>query len=303
MSAPPTREMAVDHNSTTMWMPPGSSEIKLRTKTLFALGPIATIPYRTYQGAQIHSCLRGMASILPEPPETYTSLHLNTPFTFARLVKDFVALKCAENSNGKDAQRFFVFHPDTAWVGAFQRLCELEGPLSLEFAGISHNLFVLARWMLCERVALVQALGDAGRKIRFHVLVPAAEALVIPHSISFVNALEPLVIDGPICKGRPLVWFKLAPGSGVVLRDVGVIPPVCPVLAEGKAFTAVCLLCIVASPLIMLACKAFYLVHCPFYVALALSLLLHGLALNATMWLKRQITLYYMQEDTAIILG
>ncbi|KAJ3484387.1 hypothetical protein NLG97_g7063 [Lecanicillium saksenae] len=301
--ASPTKSIMVDHNSTAMWMPPGSSEMKLRTKALFALGPIAALPYKTYQGTQIHNQLKGMASMLPISSEACMPIALNTPYSFARMVRDFVALKCSENSSDKYGHRFFVFHPDTAWMGAFQRLCEIDGPLPLEFAGVSHNMFVLARWMLCERVALVQTLGDAGRKIRFHVLIPTTEALVVPHTFCFVNALEPLVMEGPISKGHPLVWLKMAPESAALLRDVGAIPPPCPDLAEGKAFTAMCLLWIAASPVLLAVCRALCFVHLPFYMALVLSLVFHGFALNATLWLKKQVGEYYMQEDAPIMLG
>lgn len=309
----------VDHNSTTVWMPPGSSEMKRRTKALFALGPVAAHPYRTYQGTQVlHHHLRDTTTslFLPAsllPPETFLSAHLNAPFSFARIVRDFVALKCSEHGSSSDTHhghRFFVFHPDTAWMGAFQRLQAVEHPpLPPEFAGVAHNLFVLARWMLCERVALVQTLGEAaGRRVRFHVLVPTAEPLVIPHPFCFVEALAPLTIEGPISKGHPLVWFRMVPAStttttAVVLRDVGAIPPPCPEMAEGKAVTAVCLLWIAASPVLLAVCRLLCFVHLPFYVALALSLLFHGLALNATLWLKRQVSEYYMQEDTPIMLG
>ncbi|XWW92668.1 hypothetical protein V2A60_000593 [Cordyceps javanica] len=305
-----TKRTHADHNSTSMWMPPGSSEMKLRTKALFALGPVAAHPYRTYQGAQVRHHLRYMAGLLPAPAaEAFVPMH--APYSFARTVRDFVALKCGENSGDKHGHRFFVFHPDTAWMGAFQRLHEVEGPLPPEFAGVSHNLFVLARWMLCERVALVQALGeDAGRAVRFHILVPTAETLVIPQPFCFVDALAPLTIEGPVSNGHPLVWFAVAPGlaaaattTAIGLRDVGAIPPPCPDLAEGKAFIAMCLLWIAASPLLVALCRLLCFVHLPFYVALALSLAFHGLALNVTLWFKRQVTEYYMQEDPPIMLG
>ncbi|EGX96645.1 hypothetical protein CCM_01303 [Cordyceps militaris CM01] len=292
-----------DHNSTTMWMPPGSSEMKLRTKALFALGPVAAHPYQTYQGTQVHNHLRYMTGPLPVLPEALVSMHLHTPLSFARIVRDFVALKCNENDGDECGHRFFVFHPDTSWMGAFQRLHEVEGPLAPEFAGVSHNLFVLARWMLCERVTLVQTLGDAGRRVRFHVLVPTTETLVIPQPFCFVEALAPLTIEGPISKGYPLVWLALAAGSATVLRDVGAIPPPCPDRAEAKAFVAMCLLWIAASPLLVALCRLLCFVHLPFYVALALSLLFHGFALNVTLWLKRQVSAYYMREDTPIMLG
>lgn len=292
-----------DHNSTAIWMPPGSSEIKLRTKALFALGPVASQPYGTYQGSQIYSQLRETTLVVPISPDLCMAAVLNTPATFAKNVRDFVSLKCSEYSGDKRSHRFFVFHPDTAWMGAFQRLGENEGPLPLEFAGVSHNLFVLARWMLCERVALVQALGDAGREISFHLLVPAAEPLVIPQPFSFVDALEPLTIEGPISRGQPLVWFRMAAASRVQLRDVGVIPPPCLDLAEGKACIAVCLLWIAASPLLLVFCRVVCSVNLPVYVALALSLVLHAFALNGTVWLKKQVREYYMQEDCPMTLG
>ncbi|OAA73599.1 hypothetical protein ISF_00500 [Cordyceps fumosorosea ARSEF 2679] len=306
------RALADHHNSTAMWTPPGSSEMKLRTRALFALGPVAALPYRTYQGTQVHSHLRYMTGLPPpaSSPEALVSMSLHTPLSFARVVRDFVALKCSENGSGgdHDGHRFFVFHPDTAWVGAFQRLHDVEGPLPPEFAGVAHNLFVLARWMLCERVALVQALGDdAGRRVRFHVLVPTTETLVVPQPFCLVEALLPLTIEGPISKGHPLVWFAVAAaGSSTaapIMRDVGAIPPPCPEVAEGKAFVAMCLLWIAASPLLLAVCKMLCFAQLPFYVALAMSLLFHGFALNLTLWLKRHVCEYYMREDAPMMLG
>ncbi|KAJ2980394.1 hypothetical protein NQ176_g2671 [Zarea fungicola] len=292
-----------DHNSTTIWVPPGSSEMKRRTKALFVLGTVTTQTYRTYQGAQIHHHLRGVAGRLHIAQDPYLASIMSTPSSFARTVRDFVKLKCSEYSDDGYSHRFFAFHPDTAWMGAFLRLQETEGPLPLEFAGVSHNLFVLARWMLCERVVLVQALGEAGRNIRFHVLIPAEEPLVIPHHICFVDALGPLTIEGPVSRGSPMVWLKITQHPTTLLRDVGAILPPCPVLAEGKASIAVCLLWIGVSPILLALCKVICSVHIPFYAALAVLLLFHGLALNATLWLKREVKEYYMQDDDPTTLG
>lgn len=291
-----------DHNSITIWVPPGSSEMKRRTKALFELGTVTAQPYRTYQGLQIHQ-LRDVARVLQISHDPYMASIMSTPSSLARTVRDFVKLKCSEYSDDGYSHRFFAFHPDTAWMGTFLRLQETEGPLPLEFAGVSHNLFVLARWMLCERVVLVQTLGEAGRRIRFHILIPAQEPLVIPHHICFVDALGPLRIEGPIGRGSPMVWLKITQHSTTVLRDVGTIPPPCPALAEGKASIAVCLLWIGVSPILLVLCRAICSVHVPFYATLAVSLLCHGLALNATLWLKREVREYYMQDDAPTTLG
>ncbi|PKK42648.1 hypothetical protein CI102_13977, partial [Trichoderma harzianum] len=130
---------------------------------------------------------------------------------FARNVLDFLNLKVAEYTRtGDDKQhRFFIYHPDTHWHGAFARIrqeSESEQPLLL---GLSNDLFAVFRLMLCARVALEAQAGDDARNVTFHLLIPSYCTLVIPRAFVVLGNLLPLTIDGQIAQGERLVWLNL----------------------------------------------------------------------------------------------
>lgn len=298
-----TSKTAIRHDSTSIWVSTGSSEIKSRTKALFSDGFVIAEPYKTYHGSEIQLHSREMATMVAATNDPYTVMVDSSPLGFARVVRDFIAFKTREYSTDANEHCFFVFHPDNAWMGAFMRLEHIDGPLPPEFVGVAHDLFVLCRWMLCVRVALVQAMGDAGKRIYFHILIPTCEPLVIPRPFNFIDALFPLVIEGPVRRGHELVWLRVVPPSIGLLRDVGSIPSPSPARAERKACLAICIMWITASPLLVVVCKYFCVPNIPFYVALSITTVFHGCALAATLWVKREVKGYYLQEESPATLG
>ena len=101
-------------------------------------------------------------------------------------------LKTKEHSQDGCEHRFFVYNPDITWRGAFFKLEQTHGSLPLLLAGIGHDLFTICQWMLAIRVALIEEHGDKGKGIKFHLLVPTLESLVIPSAFVFLEALFPL---------------------------------------------------------------------------------------------------------------
>ncbi|KAM4057228.1 hypothetical protein HRG_014848 [Hirsutella rhossiliensis] len=62
-------------------------------------------------------------------------------------------------------------------------------------------------------------MGDQGKKIHFHILIPAYEPLVIPRPFKFFHALLPLTVDGAISRGRKLVWLRIVSVKDHYLRE------------------------------------------------------------------------------------
>ncbi|OAA41731.1 hypothetical protein NOR_05239 [Metarhizium rileyi] len=301
--AQPALRTVIRHDLAAIWTPTELSEFKSRTKALMAVGTIATESYETYHGDQIRLQLPGMAGMVGGVSDPFIVMTECTSLGFARVVWDFVALKVGEYRNDGEEHCFFVFHPDNAWMGAFMRLERVEGPLPFEFVGVAHDLFVLCRWMLCVRVALVQAMGDAGRKVHFHILIPTSEPLVIPRPFSFTDGLYPLTVEGPTRRGRALVWLRVVAKQAGLLKDIGAVPSPCHVSAERKACVAVCIVWVVVSPVLVMVCKVLCSPNTPFYMTLALTTIFHGLALVATLWLKREVKDYYLLDELPATLG
>jgi hypothetical protein len=63
--------------------------------------------------------------------------------------------------------------------------------------------------MLAVRVALIKEHGGKGKDIKFHLLIPTFETLIILRAFVFFEALFPLTIDASIGRGSQLVWLNI----------------------------------------------------------------------------------------------
>lgn len=202
-------------------------------QSLFSATTIVLEIVKIYQAEQIRRELKGIADQL--------RIHNNLvagggggPDGFARNVLDFFNLKVAEYTGDYSQHRFrkyrfrqhrfFIYHPDTHWHGAFARIRQESGSAQPLLLGLSDDLFAVFRLMLCARVALEAEIGDGAKNVTFHLLIPSYCTLVIPRSFVVLGNLLPLTIDGQIAQGERLVWLNLPQMDGFdrpVLNNVG----------------------------------------------------------------------------------
>lgn len=205
------------------WILSETGDIGNRMQSLFSATTIVLEVIKIYQAEQIRRELKGIADQL--------RIHNNLvagggggPDGFARNVLDFLNLKVAEYTGNDSQHRFFIYHPDTHWHGAFARIRQEAGSEQPLLLGLSNDLFAVFRLMLCARVALEAEAGDGARNITFHLLIPSYCTLVIPRSFVILGNLFPLTIDGQIAQGERLVWLNLPQRDGYdrpVLSNVG----------------------------------------------------------------------------------
>ncbi|RFU31131.1 hypothetical protein B7463_g5197, partial [Scytalidium lignicola] len=147
-------------------------DIAARIQNLFSSITIAIEILKIYQAEQIRQELKGISDQI----RIYNNLVAGGgggPDGFARHVLDFINLKIAEYTADGKAHRFFVYHPDTHWHGAFSRIRQESGFAQQSFLGLSHDLFAVFRLMLCTRVALEETMGENAKNIIFHLLIPS----------------------------------------------------------------------------------------------------------------------------------
>lgn len=114
--------------------------------------------------------------------------------------------------------RVFVFHRDTIWYPAFDRLAS-ENPLPPEYCMKRKNLDILCQDMQRYRQQLIEEL-DYGRDIVFHVLIPSWYKLCIREPLHFPTDLYPLQIEGELYHGEMVVEMNLPAAPPGLLHDV-----------------------------------------------------------------------------------
>ncbi|KAH0532713.1 hypothetical protein TsFJ059_001366 [Trichoderma semiorbis] len=141
------------------------------------------------------------------------------PNGFAQHVYDFINERVDEvDPTEGDTHRFFVYHPDTNWYGAFHRLIR-EDPLSPMFCAKSDNLDTLCQFMQHIRTQL-NAESDDGKSIVFHLLIPSWYRISIKEPLHFPESLQPFRVEGRKHKGSPLVSFNLPAAPAKLLNGV-----------------------------------------------------------------------------------
>lgn len=219
----PAQGQPLSQNAPAAWILNDQERIGTRLQSLFSTTTIIIEVIKIYQGEQIRKELKGITDQLT----IYNNLVAggsSGPDGFARNVLDFFNLKAAEYTSGGGRHRFFIYHPDTHWHGAFGRIRQLPGSDHQSLLlGLSHDIFAVFRLMLCARVDLEEEMGNEARDITFHLLIPSYCSIIIPRSFVIVENLFPLTIDGQMAQGK-LVWLNI-PGRNAlnqpVLNDVG----------------------------------------------------------------------------------
>ncbi|KLU92552.1 hypothetical protein MAPG_11497 [Magnaporthiopsis poae ATCC 64411] len=205
-----------------------------RIQGFFSATIILAEVVKIYQNEQIRRELKGLYEQL-RMHNNLVAGGASGPDGFARQVLDFLDLKVREYAQDGGEHLFFIYHPDTNWHGEFARIAAEAaqqqpggdsgaGEAQSRLLGVSHDLFAIFRLMLCTRVALQKARGDAATGVSFHLLVPSYSVVAIPRSFVAIDALFPLTIEGQIAQGEPLVWLNFPPMEGYnrpTLKDVG----------------------------------------------------------------------------------
>ncbi|PNP52591.1 hypothetical protein FNYG_15829 [Fusarium nygamai] len=141
------------------------------------------------------------------------------PDGFARPVYDFIQKKIHDiNQLERHKHRFFVYHPDTNWYGAFHRLIR-ESPLPPEFCAKADNLDTICLFMQDVRQRLAEA-SDGGESVVFHLLIPSWYSIFIREPLHFPDSLQPLRVEGEKHKGKELVEMNLPAAPREMLSGI-----------------------------------------------------------------------------------
>ncbi|XP_014557263.1 hypothetical protein COCVIDRAFT_26055 [Bipolaris victoriae FI3] len=135
------------------------------------------------------------------------------PDGFAQHVYDFIREETDNiDESEADKHRFFVYHPDTNWYGAFRRLIR-EDPLPPTFCAKSDNLDTLCQYMQGVR-------AQCGKDVVFHLSIPAWSRISIKEPLHFPDGLQPFQVKGRKHKGKPYVEFNLPAAPAGLLHGV-----------------------------------------------------------------------------------
>lgn len=121
---------------------------------------------------------------------------------------------------------FFLYHPDTDWHPEFYHLLE-RGPLGPRFCGYTHQIDTIFLFMLAarkRREAREKKASEKGRAIRpvkFHLLIPAYQPIVIVEQLKIPEEIGDFVMEGRIHNNKNLVWFNLPPEQRHYVSDIG----------------------------------------------------------------------------------
>ncbi|CVL09107.1 uncharacterized protein FMAN_14253 [Fusarium mangiferae] len=150
---------------------------------------------------------------------TITVSGASGPDGFARPVYDFILKSISDiDPRERHMHRFFVFHPDTNWYGAFHRLLG-KNRLPAEFCAKADNLDTICRFMQDIRKTLIEE-SSAGRKVVFHLLIPSWYTIHIREPLHFPASLHPLRVKGEKHKGKELVEMNLPAAPANMLNGV-----------------------------------------------------------------------------------
>ena len=174
-----------------------------------AAAGVAAQIVQVYQASRIIEELRGIRD------ELAAGNGLKGPELFAKQVYRFIRTKTKDTRNSME-HFYFVYHPDNDWHGAFEELVEGR-PLPASYLGMCNSLDLLCVWMQFIRNAFIRN-GKWGKRVVFHLLIPAYRPLVIEDPFMFSESLKPLKVHGIIAGERPYVKMNLHE-AGVNMLD------------------------------------------------------------------------------------
>ncbi|PVH68353.1 hypothetical protein DL98DRAFT_378513, partial [Cadophora sp. DSE1049] len=168
--------------------------------TFVAAAGVATQIVQVYQNSQMNEELRGIRN------ELVAHTGLEAPEIFAKQVYRYIRTMTQDTRDSPE-HFYFVYHPDNDWHGAFGELVERR-PLPASYFGMCNSLDMLCVWMQFIRNAFVRN-GKWGKRVVFHLLIPAYRSLVIKEPFKFSESLQPLRIHGFIAGGDSYVKMNL----------------------------------------------------------------------------------------------
>lgn len=177
-----------------------------------------------YQGTQALKLIAARLQEIGETLEAQTVLMAQQ--LFPQYVYDMVQERLGATSSKREAHWFFVYHPDTDWYPGFTKLVG-ERRLGPRFCGWSNQLDSLFLFMLAVRKEMADraANNEKGsrhhRPVKFHILIPAYQPVIVTDFLSCPEAVGDFVIEGKIHNSYPLVWLNLPAEQSYFLHDVG----------------------------------------------------------------------------------
>ncbi|KAJ5963182.1 hypothetical protein N7481_002893 [Penicillium waksmanii] len=141
------------------------------------------------------------------------------PDGFAKPVYDYIQKRMNDVDTAElKNHRFFVYHPDTNWYGAFHRMIR-GNPLPPEFCAKADNLDTICRFMEDVRRTLIDESVN-GKNVVFHLLCPSWYTISIKEPLHFPDSLSPLRVEGEKHKGKELVELNLPAAPAGLLNGV-----------------------------------------------------------------------------------
>ncbi|KAH9988833.1 hypothetical protein F4779DRAFT_632233 [Xylariaceae sp. FL0662B] len=178
-----------------------------------------------YQGTQALRLIAARLEDIGDTLEAQTTLMAQQ--VFPQYVYDMVQERLGATSGKRESHWFFIYHPDTDWYPGFCKLVA-EKRLGRRFCGWTNQLDALFLFMMAVRKELGAPGGDQvrdrrRRPIKFHILVPAYQPVIVTDYLSFPSSdsIGDFVIEGKIHNGHPLVWVNIPEDQERFLYDVG----------------------------------------------------------------------------------
>ncbi|RYO88346.1 hypothetical protein DL763_006043 [Monosporascus cannonballus] len=174
-----------------------------------------------YQGNQALKLIAARLQEIGQTLEAQTVLMAQQ--LFPQYVYDMVQERLDATSGKRESHWIFVYHPDTDWYPGFCKLVS-EKRLGRRFCGWSNQLDALFLFMLAVRKELAENPSyerNRHRPVKFHILIPAYQPVIVTDFLSCPAGAGDFVIEGKIHNGQPLVWLNLPAEQEHFLRDVG----------------------------------------------------------------------------------
>ncbi|KAK1756756.1 hypothetical protein QBC47DRAFT_443359 [Echria macrotheca] len=184
----------------------------VRLATQFSLNAsavgIASNLVITYQG------VRALHLIAAKLDDISTALAAQTALTahreFPGYVHDMVRERVGQTALDSGVEHwFFVYHPDDDWYPGFYHLLEKK-PIGPAFCGYTNQIDTVFVFMLAARRYLEgRKKGGNKKPVRFHLLIPAYQPILIAEALSIPEEIGDFVIEARINSNKEFVWLNL----------------------------------------------------------------------------------------------